>query len=681
MLNPAKVRADYLALEEPAEVPTLVRKFGLGRRRMVALLGLLSAVLLAVSFPLVERWPLLTGEWYLAYVALVPWTLSLAGGGTRRWVLLCSFLAGGVFWSTMYWLTWVTMVGYVPLVLYLGLYWLAAGAVIRAALRRHWPAWIVLPVVWVALEYLRAYVMTGYTWCNLSLSQYRRVWLIQISDLTGHYGVSFFVAMVNGAIVDLCLAPWRAKNGSRFAVGRGALIAAGAPLVVLGALVSYGAWRVSEAEHTTTPGPVIGIVQENIPITFDASVPDTTRMRLHTDRTLDALKDTRCELVIWPETMLPSYLNPEMLSLTGEKLDALYGEKLQSLSSMVLGRRTTERWKADADELRVRLRIALVDGGTFEFGTIVPARAYALDLADLAREIGCPLLVGGATGHPNPDPVDRWDHWVLRNSALWFDPRPASDPTRHLAVAQYAKRHPVPFSEIVPFKHGWPWLHRQLRRLIPPGMPQLDPGEAATLFELAPTGRDGAGRTEPWRLGVVICFEGTFARRCREAVMTDGDKAADILVNLSNDGWFVTTGGGGVGRASTEHMQHMAQYCFRAVENRVPVVRAVNTGVSASIDSNGRVVKMLRRFDGVTAYSGSLLLGGGSTNGNALSQRKDPPVTADAVRVDSRVSLYSVIGDVFAMLVSVAAIVLAGMLIRRRPRRRQESEECTPTHA
>ena len=163
--------------------------------------------------------------------------------------------------------------------------------------------------------------------------------------------------------------------------------------------------------------------------------------------------------------------------------------------------------------------------------------------------------------------------------------------------------------------------------------------------------------------------------------MIDGVKAVDILVNMSNDGWFVTTGDSGVGRASTEHMQHMAQYCFRAVENRVPVVRSVNTGVSASIDSNGRVVKMLRRYDGVTAYAGSLLLGGGSTNGNDLSGRDDPPVTAEAVRVDSRISPYSVIGDVFAMLVSTGAVVLAGMLIRRRPRRNKEPQQCETEHA
>ena len=44
--------------------------------------------------------------------------------------------------------------------------------------------------------------------------------------------------------------------------------------LVLAVLLSYGAWRVSQAEHTTTPGPVIGVVQENVPISFGSSVSD-----------------------------------------------------------------------------------------------------------------------------------------------------------------------------------------------------------------------------------------------------------------------------------------------------------------------------------------------------------------------------------------------------------------------
>ena len=678
MLNPAKVKADYLALAEPVEAPLLVHKFGLHRRRTVALLNLLAAVLLAVSFPLVGHW-FVSGRWYLAYVALVPWTLALAGGCSRRWALLCSFLAGVLFWATNYWLTWVTMLGYIPLVLYLGLHWLAAGAVVRGAHRRNRPMWLVLPVVWVALEYARAHIMTGYTWYNLSLTQYERVMLIQIADLTGNYGVSFFVAMVNGAIADLCLVPWRARDDMSFTAARRVILAAGAPLVVMAALLSYGAWRIAQAETTTRPGPVIGIVQENERIAFGLAGSSRDRMDKHVSSTIASLKGTGCQLVIWPETMLPPWLNPEMLELD---VKALSGAELRSVASIVLGRKWASQWSET--DLRTALRRVLHTGVP---GKLTPARAYAERLAELAAELDCALLVGGGTGHRNDfDPIGEWDHWVMRNSALWFEHIRSTDeryPRRHLAVRQYAKRHPVPFSETVPFKHSWTWLHRQIRKLIPPEMPQLDAGTQRTRFELkriVPL-EPGAAPPPPWRLAVVICFEGTLARRCREAVMEDGSKAADILVNMSNDGWFVTPWQGKGGRSSTEHMQHLAQYCFRAVENRVPVVRAVNTGVSASIDSNGRIVTMLQRDDGSTAFSGTILLGGRSTDGKDISQKPLPPLIGDRTLIDDRVSPYGIIGDVFAMLVAAGAIFIVIRLIWLWRDGRKESRKCTAEKA
>jgi len=676
MLNPAKVKADYLALDEPAEVSVLVRKFGLHRRGTVLLLNVLSAVLLAVSFPLVQDW-FVTGEWYLAYVALVPWTLALAGGCSRRWTLLCSFIAGVLFWATNYWLTWVTMLGYIPMVLFLGLHWLAAAAVVRAAHRRNWPMWIVLPMIWVALEYARAHIMTGYPWYNLSLTQYRRVMLIQVADLTGHYGVSFFVAMVNGALADLCLASWRVRRDMSFKAVRRVILAAGVPLVTMAALLSYGAWRVVEAESTTRPGPAIGIVQENYRIAFGESVSPKTRLDKHISSTVASLKGTGCQLVVWPETMLPHWLNPEMLDLDAK---TLAGARLRSAASIVLGHEWASKWTEA--ELQTALRKVLHDGVP---GKLTPARAHAERLAELAAAMDCALLVGGATGHPNPDPMGEWDHWVMRNSALWFEHIRSTDDRfdrRHIPAAQYAKRHPVPFSETVPFKHSWTWLHRQIRKLIPPEMPQLDAGTQRTRFELKRMPLEpGQSPPEPWRLAVVICFEGTFARRCREAVMEDGEKAADILVNMSNDGWFVTPWQGKGGGASTEHMQHLAQYCFRAVENRVPVVRAVNTGVSASIDSSGRIVTMLQRDDGSTACSGTILLGARPGDVEEIRNRPLPPLIGDRPIVDDRVSPYAVMGDVFAMLVAAGASVIVILLIRSWRKGRKESKKCTAEKA
>jgi apolipoprotein N-acyltransferase len=185
----------------------------------------------------------------------------------------------------------------------------------------------------------------------------------------------------------------------------------------------------------------------------------------------------------------------------------------------------------------------------------------------------------------------------------------------------------------VPFQQSWPWLHRTLRSLVPPVMSLIEPGRDVRWFEL--TGRDG----RRWRLATPICYEGTFDHVCRRMSVQDGRKRADLLLNLSNDGWFVWPGEGA--RPTTEHAQHMVHYCFRAVENRLPVLRAANTGISASIDSCGRIVRSL---------------------GN------EPGTLAAKVLVDTRTSLYSIVGDVFAMAVCALAAgsVVLGLWRRRR---------------
>jgi len=103
-------------------------------------------------------------------------------------------------------------------------------------------------------------------------------------------------------------------------------------------------------------------------------------------------------------------------------------------------------------------------------------------------------------------------------------------------------------------------------------------------------------------------------------------------------------------RASTEQAQHLSHYCFRAVENRVPVVRAVNTGISASIDSNGRIVAEVSRGGQNTMISGTLLLDG--PRGGELEYL---PGHGPKVLVDQRTRCYSCVGDAFAVAVWVTA--------------------------
>ena len=98
-----------------------------------------------------------------------------------------------------------------------------------------------------------------------------------------------------------------------------------------------------------------------------------------------------------------------------------------------------------------------------------------------------------------------------------------------------------------------------------------------------------AKNNRAYKFGVMICYEGTVPYIARKFTLDDdGRKHIDWLINISNDGWFVRFKDGKV-FPSTELPQHAAICAFRAVENRLAVLRSVNTGVSCLIDSLGRI--------------------------------------------------------------------------------------------
>jgi len=127
-------------------------------------------------------------------------------------------------------------------------------------------------------------------------------------------------------------------------------------------------------------------------------------------------------------------------------------------------------------------------------------------------------------------------------------------------VASYDKIQLVPFGEYVPYARVLFFVNR-----IVEAIGTIVPGLVPTVFRLPSA-----------RFGVLICYEDVFPALTRRFVAG----GADFLVNITNDAWY--------GPTSAPH-QHLAQATFRAIENRVPLVRAANTGISAVIDPDGRI--------------------------------------------------------------------------------------------
>ncbi|HEV8615000.1 MAG TPA: apolipoprotein N-acyltransferase [Methylomirabilota bacterium] len=179
--------------------------------------------------------------------------------------------------------------------------------------------------------------------------------------------------------------------------------------------------------------------------------------------------------------------------------------------------------------------------------------ALLATLTSLSATLRIPLLVGSidvADGLPQR----------IRNSAFLV--------TAQGLEGRYDKIHLVPFGEFIPlsgvigFVRGWAEF-----------ISDLEPGSRTVVFP---------GPPAPF--GIVICYEGIFPDLVRDFVR-DG---ARLMVNMTNDAWFGRTDGPD---------QHLSMYPFRAIEHRVSVVRAANTGVSAFIAPSGQIVRRMKLFE------------------------------------------------------------------------------------
>ena len=132
-------------------------------------------------------------------------------------------------------------------------------------------------------------------------------------------------------------------------------------------------------------------------------------------------------------------------------------------------------------------------------------------------------------------------------------------------IQRYDKIHLVPFGEYIPLKKIFPFLNT----VVPIG--DFTTGEMYTVF------------TTPARFAVLICFEDIFPELSRKFVA----QGANFLTNITNDAWFSKT---------SSPYQHLQASVFRAVENRTPLVRAANTGISCFINPQGKIISWVRDY-------------------------------------------------------------------------------------
>jgi len=411
--------------------------------------------------------------------------------------------------------------------------------------------YLVQLLIWLAYEYLRTKGYLGYPYGNIGYSQYQFIPFIQISAITGFWGVSALVVFPSVFIGNAL----RDKISEFVGFFRKHRVEAIAYAAIVAVVLVFG-WMVQQ-DYSEYRQWKVALVQHNADSweggvrTFDRNLQTLKRL------SRQALEEDP-EIVIWSET------------------------------AFVPGVDWHSRYRTDPD------RYALVK-----------------DFRDFMANQKVPFVTGnddGQIANPNLPPVldngtyNRVDYNVV---LLYHESE---------LKQTYRKTHLVPFTEHFPYQKQLP---RFYQLLVDHDYHFWEKGNEYTVFDAA-----GVKFSTP------ICFEDVFGYISRRFVR----EGAEVIVNMTNDSWSGSV---------AAQMQHMGMAVFRAIENRRSVIRGTNSGMTCTIDPNGRVIDMLEPF------------------------REDFLISTVPVYTE-RTTLYTRWGNWFALLAlgAAAGLLVAGVGVR-----------------
>ncbi|NWF98370.1 MAG: apolipoprotein N-acyltransferase [Nitrospirae bacterium] len=497
--------------------------------------AIISGILLVMCFPKPDFY-------LLAWVAMVPFLISLYNKEPKQSFVSGFFLGIPYFFGTLYWIYYsinhyggISFSGSIFLVillcLYLSLYTGLFAFIFSVAIQNtKLPGLIIAPIFWVVIEFIRAYAFTGFPWSSLGYSQYKFLSIIQIADITGIYGISFLIMSLNGAISDIILLKKRINNIPLFPKYQFYFWLISLVLVFILSII-YGQIRLSQdrAGKTITASIIQGNIEQDKK--WDSSYQNEV-LSAYKEITLAAsLK--KPDIIIWPETALPFFFG-EDISLTRNIIDFQ-----KNISTNLL------------------------------FGTIM--------FKDKKKQ-----------------------PFQLSNSAVLLN-------ETGKVIFTYDKIHMVPFGEYVPLRNILFFIDKLVT-----GIGDYTPGKSYI-----------KAKSSSGNFAVLICYEIIFPGLVRKFFTDKGD----YIVNITNDAWFGKTSG---------PYQHFSMAVFRAIENRKPVLRAANTGISGFIDSNGRILYKTNLFE--------------------------KTFLVEKIKTDCTKSFYSKYGDLFSYFCIIFTVILLSNL-------------------
>lgn len=277
-------------------------------------LALASAVLMALAFPKAD-------QGWLAWIALVPLFLALRKVSEMKVGMFIGFVfgmayhLGVVYWTvhTMHLYGKLPMVQAVFILILLAAYLSLFTTLFSGALAWLRPApkhlMILAPVLWIFLEMVRARLFTGFPWALLGHSQYDHLWLIQVADLFGVYGLSGLIVFSN-AVFTMFILGWLDLDWQGVIPSQKTIVAAGSALLfVMTAVIGYGATRSHRIDKLAAESPQakVAVIQGNIDQArkWDPRFQVLTTVKYRNLSLDPSVKEAA--LVIWPETATPFY--------------------------------------------------------------------------------------------------------------------------------------------------------------------------------------------------------------------------------------------------------------------------------------------------------------------------------------------------------------------------------------
>lgn len=502
--------------------------------------GLFNALFLVLAFPPFSFW---------GFAFLIPFPLFIIARSQKLSPSRSAFWAAigsmpGWIW-THWWISDISTAGVIPLVIQLSFFsflfvWISSHLVKRFGRQA-----IVLPIVWVAIEFLRGSVIwTGYPWYFIAhpLIDSPLGILAMPASWGGVYFVSYLCATYS---VVLLIAITSRSSRDRLHAG----IIAG---VIFSTWIGVG-YLMIPSEPEDPQSIRVAVIQPNVP--QDNRLDWTVRQRVRDwltlrDLTIAAVQDPKnpgkLDAIIWPEGFV-----------SGWTLDPI---SLETERARNLAWTMTPRTPDDVPELR-------------GLPSQISATMVVDELMILQQAINIPMVVG-SVAFDNLQITEDYEYTrdAMYNSAFVI----LNGETQPI---WYDKLHLTPFGEVMPYISTWDWLENKLLSFGAQGMQfVLDEGNEPRVLTI-PLERDEKQLSAT--LATPICFEATISSVCRKLVFDKGTRRAGVMVNITNDGWF---GSWDAGRKT-----HLQSARWRSIELNTPMIRSANTGISCVIDHRGRV--------------------------------------------------------------------------------------------